>query len=174
MAIDFVNPNPVIQARQKITDELRRFQVSTMILSPMRWTSYSNTTPLEWHKVKFDQEDLSRVPDDAFGIYTFVVDAAVANHPHCSYLLYLGKAERQSLRSRIKQYFYEPQNPKGRGPIQDMILKWHTHLFVCYTCIEDTTQIDNLENSLLEAFVPPMNQNYKGVFGQAHRAWRQV
>ena len=173
MAIDFVTVRPAIQARREITGDLIKYNVSSMILSPTRWSNYNNPTPLNWQRIKFVQENLDRVPDDAFGIYTFIVDAGVANHPHCSYLLYLGKAEKQSLRDRIRQYFYEPNNPKGRGPIQDMILNWHTHLYVCFARVENTSTIDDLENSLLEAFIPPMNQNYKGVFGQAYRAWRQ-
>lgn len=173
MALDFVTVKPAIQARKQMTEDLIKYNVSSMILSPTRWTGYNNSTPLNWRKIKFDQQDLDQVPDNEFGIYTFVVDAGVANHPHCSYLLYLGKAERQSLRDRIRQYFYEPNNPKGRAPVQDMILDWHSHLYVCFTSVEDVSAIDGLENALLEAFVPPMNQTYKGMFGDAYRAWRQ-
>ncbi|MCW5841687.1 MAG: hypothetical protein KIT77_10630 [Caldilinea sp.] len=174
MAIDFVTSNPAIQARRLLTEDLRNFQVSSLVLSPTLWAQYANPILLDWRKIKFNQEDLDKVPDDAYGIYTFIVEPGVANHPHCSYLLYLGKAEDQSLRARIRQYFYEINNPKGRGPVQDMIVKWHTHLFVCFACVENTALIDGLENSLLQAFVPPVNQTYKGEFGQAYRAWRQI
>lgn len=173
MAIDFVTVKPAIQVRKQITEDLKKYNVSSMVLSPTRWASYVDPTPLTWQKVKFDQQDLYQVPDNEFGIYTFIVDAGVAGHPHCSYLLYLGKAEKQPLRTRINQYFYEPSNPKGRGPVQDMILDWHSHLHVCFAPIKDVSRIDDLENALLEAFVPPMNQTYKGSFGEAYRAWRQ-
>jgi hypothetical protein len=173
MPIDFVTVKPAIQARRQITEDMKKYNVSSMILSPTRWASFNDPTPLNWQRVKFDQQELHQVPDDEFGIYTFIVDAGVANHPHCSYLLYLGKAEDQSLRTRIRQYFYEPNNPKGRGPIQDMIIEWHPYLYLCFTPVADVSLIDDLENALLEAFVPPMNQNYKGTFGAAYRAWRQ-
>jgi len=173
MAIDFVTVKPAIQARKQLTEDLKKYNVSSIVLSPTRWASYTDPTPLTWQKVKFDQQELNNVPDNEFGIYTFIVDAGVASHPHCSYLLYLGKAEGQSLRSRIGQYFYEPNNPKGRGPIQDMIHDWHSNLYVCFAPVNDVSKIDGLENAMLEAFVPPMNQQYKGLFGQAYRAWRQ-
>lgn len=173
MAIDFVTTKPPIHGRKQITDDLKRYNISRMVLSPTRWASFRDPTPLSWKKVRFDQHDLEQVPDNEFGIYTFIVDAGIANHPHCCYLLYLGKAQKQPLRTRIKQYLYEPSDPKGRGPIQDMILDWYSHLYVCYAPVSDVSSIDNLENALLEAFVPPMNQTYKGMFGQAYRAWRQ-
>lgn len=175
MAIDFVvTVNQSTSAyNRSIADDLRAYNVSSMVLSPNRWSSFKYTTPLVWQKVKFDRQDVPNIPDDKFGIYTFIVDAGIANHPHCSYLLYLGKAEKQSLRKRINQYFYELNNPKGRPPIQDMIENWGTHLYVCFTSIDDTSKINSLENALLEAFVPPMNQQYKGAFGRAYRAWRQ-
>lgn len=173
MAIDFVTVKPAIQGRKQITEDLKKYNVSRMVLSPTRWDSFKDPTPLTWNKVKFDESALEHVPDNEFGVYTFIVDANIANHPHCSYLLYLGKAEKQPLRTRIRQYLYEPSNPKGRGPIQDMILDWHSRLFVCYAPVGDVSRIDALENALLEAFVPPMNQTYKGLFGKAYRAWRQ-
>lgn len=173
MAIDFVTVKLPIHARKQVTEDLQKYNVSSMVLSPTRWASYVDPTPLTWQKVKFTREHMDLVPDNQFGIYTFIVDAGVAGHPHCSYLLYLGKAEKQSLRKRINQYFYEPDNPKGRGAVQDMILDWHLHLYVCFAPVTDISRIDDLENALLEALVPPMNQTYKGSFGEAYRAWRQ-
>lgn len=40
------------------------------------------------------------------------------------------------------------------------------------TSQEQVEEIDNIEDDLLNAFVPPINQNFKGEFGDAVRAWR--
>lgn len=172
MAYDFGTVRPSIQARRKITEDLRKYNVQSIVLSPNRWETFKSGLNLDWKLVKFKLGSIEDIPDDKFGVYSFVVEPGIANHPRCSYLLYIGKAEVQMLRDRLKQYFYEPSNPKGRGPIQDMIIDWPDHLFVCYAVVEDTTIIDDLENSLVEAFVPPLNQQYRGELGQAVRAWR--
>lgn len=171
MAIDFTKSKQAIESRRNLTEELRKYAIS-MVLAPNRWTDYKNTLQLTWQTIRFDLSELEQVPDDQNGVYSFVVDAGIAGHPHCSYLLYIGKAERQSLRKRIKQYFYEADDPKGRAPVQDMILDWHTHLRVCFATVQDVTAIDDLEDSLISAFVPPINQRFTGELGAANRALR--
>ena len=171
MPIDFTNTKQSIESRRKLTDELRRYAIS-MVLSPNRWTGYTNSLKLNWQSIRFDQSELVQVPDDKNGVYSFIVDAGIAGHPYCSYLLYIGKAERQSLRKRIGQYFYEAKDPKGRAPVQDMILDWHEHLVVCFAVVQNAADIDGLEDSLLSAFVPPINQKFTGELGAATRALR--
>jgi len=172
MAYDFVTIKPSIQARRQITEDLQKFNVSRIVLSPNRWATFQSHIDLDWTLIKFERDRMEDIPDDQYGLYSFIVEPGIANHPRCSYLLYIGKAERQSLRRRITQYFYEPNNLKGRPHVQDMIIDWPDHLFVCYTVVDKVAEIDNLEDSLLKAFVPPINQEFKGAFGEAVRAWR--
>lgn len=172
MAYDFVTVKPTIRTRRQITDDLRKYNVGNIVLSPNRWATFKYESELEWIRVKFEQEKIEEIPDDKYGVYSFIVEPGIANHPYCSYLLYIGKAENQSLRKRIAQYFYEPNDPKGRAPIQDMITDWLSHLYICFAVIEEVNKIDALENTLIEAFVPPMNQRFRGELGRAVRAWR--
>lgn len=172
MAYDFVTIKPPLQARRQITEDLRKYHVTRMILSPNRWATYQNTLELNWTTIKFEKDKMNEIPDDKCGIYSFIVKPGIAKHPHCSCLLYIGKADQESLRKRITQYFYEPNNAKGRPPVQDMIIDWFDNLFVCYTVVDEVKEIGNLEDALLNAFVPPINQTFKGELGEAVRAWR--
>lgn len=141
-----------------------------MVLSPIQWNNYKHSETLDWHYVQFNSTEVNSIPDDEMGIYTFVVCPSIANHP-CSYLLYVGKAERQSLRKRVKQYLYEKKNPKGRPPVQDMLIDWESHLWICYATVDESINISDLERALIEAFVPPINQKFDGLLGRAKRAF---
>lgn len=163
---------PEVKIRQEITDDLRKYNVSRMVLSPSRWATFTAGISLQWEAVRFEKQEIKKIPADRRGVYSFVVLPGIARHPLCSYLLYIGKADKQSLQERVANYFYEVNNPKGRAPVQDMILNWESYLWVCYATVDEVQEIDGLENSLLEAFVPPVNQQYKGTFGQAVKAWK--
>jgi hypothetical protein len=172
MALDFVNIKPAIQAHRQISDDLRQHNVSRIVLSPNRWATYQQNINFNWILIKFNKDNVNKIPDDKYGIYSFVVDPGIANHPRASSLLYIGKAQDQSLRKRITQYFHEPDNPKGRPPIQNMLIDWPDHLYVCFTVVDKVEEIENIEDALLNAFVPPINQTFKGELGKAVRAWR--
>lgn len=152
--------------------DLREHNLSRIVLSPKQWVSYKSTIPLSWSVVKFDESEKEQVPDDRQGVYTFVVKPGIANHPECAYLLYVGKTEKQGFRKRFTQYFSEKNDPKGREPVKMMLGLWKEHLWFCYAPIDDIQQIDSIEKSLIDAFVPPINQEYRGTLGKAMRAWR--
>lgn len=152
--------------------DLQKHNISKMVLSPQRWSACRITTDLSWSVVKFDKSQQASIPDDRQGVYTFVVKPEIANHPECSYLLYVGKTERQNLRRRFLQYFDEPNNPKGREPVKLMVRLWQQHLWFCYAPVSNVDEIDTIEESLIDAFVPPINQKYPGQLGRAMRAWQ--
>jgi hypothetical protein len=171
MAHDLID-RPSIRERRAITDDLKTFNVSRIVLSPNRWSTFKTDLVLNWTMVRFEKSEIDKIPDDQKGVYSFVVCPGIANHPASYYLMYIGKAEDQPLRTRIKQYFQEVNDDKGRAPVQDMIINWNSHLWVCYTTVSDIDKIDSLEDSLISAFVPPINQKYKGTLGKAVRAWK--
>ncbi|HZH31871.1 MAG TPA: hypothetical protein VEY11_13990 [Pyrinomonadaceae bacterium] len=152
--------------------ELREYNISRLVLSPNRWKACNLKISLKWRVVKFDKTHKSKIPLDKQGVYTFVVKPGIANHPECSYLLYVGKTERQGLRTRFLQYFGETKKPTGRPYIKEMIRLWNKHLWFCYATIDDVKKIGDIENKLIEAYVPPMNEDFQGVVGKAMKAWR--
>jgi hypothetical protein len=150
---------------------LKKYHVDRVILSPERWVAFASSVPLSWAVVKFDRSQQDLVPDNRGGVYTFVVKPGITNHPECAYLLYIGKAENQSLRKRFGQYFSERDARKGRPKVQKMLNLWENYLWFCYATIEDTNQIDSVEQSLISAYLPPMNDEFPAEVRRAMKAW---
>src|SRR5579864_635031 len=101
-----------------IINEQNEFSAHTyaVTLWPKRWKGYSNPHPLKWTLVKL--EDASRkanaVPSGA-GIYTLLVQPGIADHPSCSFLLYVGQTK--SLLARFGDYLTSEKKETGRPKI---------------------------------------------------------
>ena len=144
-----------------------------LTLSPRHWKAYTNLAALDWEYVLFTASHKSKVPDEYGGVYTFVVQPGIANHPICSYLFYVGKAERQSFRERYSQYLHYKRNLRTKWyHITRMLNYWDGHLWFCYARIDDVTLITPVEQSLQDAYVPPFNKEFRGEVGPAVRALR--
>lgn len=164
MAYDFA---ATLASEQK----LGSYMVKRVILSPAQWAGYSNSTPLVWKFVKFDAANAEAVPN-ATGVYSFVVNPGICEHPGTHYLLYLGRARSVTLRARFRDYLREKTAEKGRAPVQKMLNNWPENLWFYYAKVADSAVIDALEEDLLAAYLPPVNQNFpaeilrvlKGVF----------
>jgi len=150
---------------------LKKYHVDRVILSPEHWATFANEVSLSWVLVRFDKSQNSLIPDDRAGVYTFVVKPGIADHPECAYLLYVGKAENQSLRERFTQYFYERNARKGRPKVQKMLNLWDHHLWFCYATIEDPTEIHGIEQGLISAYLPPINDEFPAEIRKAMKAW---
>jgi hypothetical protein len=144
------------------TYELKDFRLWRMVLSPFQWQSCNLPVSLVWHAVRFDRANLNRVPDNAKGVYTFIVKPGIANHPSCAYLMYVGKAEKQALRDRFSQYLAEKDKGENsrRPHVTEMLLKWEGFLWFYYAEISDTTRIRRVEDDLLTAYLPPSNRTF--------------
>jgi hypothetical protein len=144
------------------TYQLSDYRMWRMVLSPTRWQSCALSVPLQWQPVKFDQANTNQVPDNAKGVYTFVVKPEIANHPSCSYLLYVGKAEKQSLQARFLQYFkHKAKGEQSRWVhITEMLMKWDGFLWFYFAEISDVTKVVETEDELLAAYLPPANRKF--------------
>lgn len=129
------------------------------VLRPSGWTSFTSTVQFNWQKVKFDDHYVNLVPDDKIGIYSFVVEPGIANHPGCSYLLYIGMTEKQSFRIRYKQYLKEPFKPKPRPRIVRMLMTWPEHLYFYYAPLSAGIHVATVEKQLIDAYWPPVNRD---------------
>lgn len=153
--------------------EFRNYEVKFMILNPNLWGKYPNRIPLQWHKIKFSPSELSNVPNDSCGIYSFVIIPDIAGHIACAYLLYIGKTER-NFRTRYREYLDDQDwNKKtNRVHIREMLNKWKDHLWFCYAPISQTSLIKQLEKDLINSYLPPYCKDYPAEVRQPMKVLR--
>jgi hypothetical protein len=146
---------------------LAAFKIQNMFLFPPAWAGCALPAALTWSFVRFDPAQTANVPDDQRGVYSFVVQPGIANHPACSYLLYLGKTER-NFRIRYQEYLRdESAGIESRRPhISGMLCKWKGYLWFCYAHIADPEQIVPTEDALLASYLPPTNVEMPGKLNQ--------
>lgn len=149
-----------LQGQQK--RNLAEFLVQRMVLSPPQWSACRLPLDLKWKGVKFTQKNAKQLPTTYCGVYTFLVQPGIANHPCCSYLLYVGKTEGQNFRKRYSQYLRDKRaGDESRRPhITDMLQKWDGFLWFYYAQIDQRDLIGEVENALLTAYLPPTNKEF--------------
>ena len=69
------------------------------ILWPRQWKTYVDTH--NWKSFRLDKTEKNHIPKRA-GVYSLLVQPGIANHPACSYLMYIGKTT--SLYRRFMDY----------------------------------------------------------------------
>lgn len=133
------------------------------VLSPDHWALYKIGTHLDWTVEKFDTASAGLIPNNRSGVYTFLVQPGIANHPQASFLCYVGKAERQSFRRRFRQYLREKgsSNPE-RWHIRHMLNEWKDQIWFCYAPIDDPALINDIEEALIASYLPPFNRKFTG------------
>jgi hypothetical protein len=138
-----------------------------MFLFPPAWAGCTLTTTLTWNFIRFDPTQSVNVPNDQRGVYSFVVQPGIANHPSCSYLLYVGKTER-NFRVRYQEYLRdEVAGIDSRRPhVSGMLCKWKGYLWFYYAHIADEAQIVPIEDALLASYLPPTNVEMPGKLNQ--------
>lgn len=144
---------------------LADFHIKRMILSPSQWKACQLPVNLTWKAVKFTDSNARQIPGTC-GVYTFLVQPGIANHPHCSYLLYVGKTEDQDFRLRYRQYLREKKvGDESRRPhVSEMLQKWDGFLWFCYAHVQ-AHLITDVENALLTAYLPPTNKTFPAKVG---------
>ncbi len=152
-----IAPHSLASGNRTLSD----FHIHRLILSPFQWKACRLPVSLRWKLVKFSKKNLSRIQSSK-GVYTFLVQPKIANHPACSYLLYVGKTAAQTFKTRYGQYLYEKDKGEmGRRPhVTEMLQKWDGFIWFCYASIENIDTIDNIEKLLLTAYLPPTNKEF--------------
>jgi hypothetical protein len=132
------------------------------ILWPKQWLAYDAVCHLDWKSIPYKKTRLGALPARP-GVYAFVACPSTADLADCHYLLYVGKAEDQTLRVRCKQYLYECRRPKPRRHIVRMFDRWKRHLSLYYAELDPAhVSITCVEDALLAAFLPPCNTKFPG------------
>ena len=143
----------------------------TFVLWPQQWAAYNLSDPFNWEIHPFQRDQVEKIPSDP-GIYSFVIQPRVAAHPHCSYLMYVGKTERP-LRERFREYFNERQKVEtGRPKIVRLLNQYQDYLHFCCSAITETDRISEIEEALLNAFIPPCNDQYPAAIHRPMKAFQ--
>ena len=155
-----------------LTFTLKDYKMERMILSPRHWSEFTCPVTLAWEPIKFTADHVDNVPDNLSGVYSFIVRPGIADHPQCSYLLYVGKVEDQAFRARYKQYLREKQEgvKARRVHVSRMLQKWDGYLWFCYAPIENGALIGQVEDALLAAYLPSHNRTFPSHVRYEHKS----
>jgi hypothetical protein len=165
----FINPQDLVDA----FDDAKAQIVDKVIFWKRRWGEFQPPTGISWNwiSVPFDTSAVSSVPNNQHGLYTFVLCPRVASHPKNHFILYVGKAQKSTLRARFQHYFQEMKKVK-RPHICIALNKYKGHLEFCYTTISNQQDIPLGEDALLVALMPPFNEDYPASVSQIMAALR--
>jgi len=136
-------------------DQLRA-HTRHFILWPRQWQTYQGIHP--W-TIKTLHENYTRQIPVSSGIYTLILEPGIAGHNSCSYLMYVGKTS--SLRRRFGDYLRKEREESGRPRISEFLTRYDGYVYFCYTLVE-VNILNDIENKLLEAYIPPLNSQYQG------------
>lgn len=152
--IDFAN---------EANDEIHKYMVS-VTLSPekMMADDYAVAT-LAWDSISYGKQELERVPADKRGIYAFAVCRNSDVFPPHGYVLYIGIAGRDSIRSLRDRYrdYLNDRKVMKRARIARMIGTWHQVLRFYFAPIDDDVSSEDLkalEIQLNTALMPPFSE----------------
>ncbi len=68
----------------------KKFYTHGLVLWPQRWREYNYAGIGTWHSCKLVASERANIPKNP-GIYTLIIKPGIADHPACSYLMYVGK-----------------------------------------------------------------------------------
>ena len=142
-------------------DEAKKHLLQRVIFWRKQWEGFDPPANIKWNWncVPFSKDATKRVPDKQHGLYTFVLCPKVAAHPKNHLVLYVGKAEKTSLRQRFRHYFQEMKKVK-RPHICYALNKYFDYLEFCFITVENQNDIGPGEDALLEAILPPFNEAF--------------
>lgn len=127
-------------------------------LWPRQWKAYNLSDSFNWKIHPFQRNQVKHIPREP-GIYSFVIQPGIASHPHCSYMMYIGKT-CNTLRDRFRDYLDEQNDPNGRRKVVRFLHKYQGYLHFCCSTIAETEQIKKIEDALISAFLPPCNSQF--------------
>ncbi len=125
-------------------------------LWPKQWATYEKAH--EWKLTKLTKADRDQIPRGS-GVYTLITVPDVANHPACSYVMYVGQTV--SLWRRFGEYLNKERRSDGRPKVFRYLNMYSDHVWFSYTVVDDM-MLDKVEDGLRSAYIPPLNDEFKG------------
>ena len=162
-AFNYISPKDANWADR--VAQSKRYRIDRFVLHPERWTACPVNGPLpklKWKRVRFDAAGVATLPNNKQGIYSFFAEPEIAEHAAVRYLLYVGETHSQSLRERVRSYLTESSKQKPRVHIVEMIDRYPDHLWLYYAVVNNM-QVEQVENELLAAYLPPFNREFPAV-----------
>jgi hypothetical protein len=147
----------------KVSD-LRKYEVKNLVMAPKHWKAFPANIRFAWKRRPFGKSFLNSIPDNKYGVYSFVIGGGVGGHPACGCLLYVGKATKQSFKARYAQYLEERKRKHrtDRVKVAWALTQWDGHISFYYAAISrnQSKAIARAENELLKALLPPLNEQF--------------
>ena len=164
----------VATERKRLDEIVRRLAAGRVVFihSPAMWAECSLPVKLQWVSVRFAEESRRSVPPDKSGIYAFVLEPDFLGPPKSAYVLYIGKAEERRFQRRFGDYLYEKSTGFARPAISRMLEKWAGHISFHYAPVDDVRLIPHIEETLVNACIPPFNATFTGSIGEGIRAFK--
>lgn len=107
-------------------------------------------------------DDIQTIPNDKGGIYFFILKNDVLPDLS-SHIMYIGRAhlsDGQNLRKRCREYFTKYyRNHIERPHIYTMLNNWTQYLYLYFIELTDNTEIDLIEEKLINNIIPPFNHD---------------
>jgi hypothetical protein len=139
-----------------------------MIMVPSLWSAL--TTPsLSWTAYPFKDASQSQVPAQP-GVYAFLIVPNAAGDLNVSYLMYIGETGR-TLRQRFSEYLREARSERIRPKLLRIMALYPDHLFFACAPLPSNVSPRDVEAALLEAFLPPGNDQVPASVRRARKAF---
>lgn len=135
-----------------------KLHVKKFLLYPKYWQDNANAFSgnVGWCSCPFIPENRDVIPREK-GVYCFVVIPKYDKIFEMRYLFYVGKTSR-TLWERYKEYLDDLSGKgKPRKKVFSMLGLYKDHLHFFYTPFTSDSDVNMLEENLLNAFVPPIN-----------------
>lgn len=135
-----------------------RFHVKSFFLHPKFWVNNAPTIAFKtkWKSVPFKSTNLKKVPTKR-GVYAFFVHPRFPHLAQAKYLFYVGKTNR-TLQKRYGEYLDDMAGKgKPRVKVFTMMKMYREHLHFYYAELSSAKEIGELEDCLLNTFVPHVN-----------------
>lgn len=135
-----------------------RYHVRSFFLYPQYWSENGAliTFNTKWKRVPFTKGNQKRIPLSR-GVYAFVIEPHYDHLIQTRYLFYVGKTNR-TLQKRYSEYLDEKEGKgKTRRKVFKMLKQYAGCMYFCYTELANADQVNALETSLLNTFVPHVN-----------------
>lgn len=156
----------------RIINRLRDGRVA-FVHSPAMWKEMQLPVPLQWRSVDFSNNARSSVPNES-GVYAFMLEPKSAGPPKSAYLLYIGMTgANRGFRRRYADYLTEKDKDFVRPLLYRMLKRWDGHIRFHYATIADAAMIRRTEEALLNACVPPYNQQFTGRKGRSIQIFKK-
>jgi hypothetical protein len=143
------------------------------VLRPNAWAAHQDHWGLRWSKRRrWNPRSNVRIPRSP-GLYAFSLIPDASGVPPSEYVLYVGKAETQTLAERYRQYVREAAGSGTRIHIYNMFKRWGDQLW--YRCaLVPAADVDDAERSVRAALEPPMNRDFSVDLNAAARAFGRL